>query len=176
MPAEKGCECQNRTASGAAQTATERTLSPHCPRSDSVTPAKTGFIRRDGHAAISRQIDHRPQQRIDPRSLQTVGGGAVQFALVSRSCWRQTKTPPERTPAGYLQCVGKSGLAARAAAGQTLVDRVELGIQGRAEGVDHRDDRQRDTGCDQTVFDRSCPRLVPPKLLKQKTQVSLHEK
>ena len=35
---------------------------------------------------------------------------------------------------------------------QRTVDSGELSIQARAETVNHRDDGQRDTGCDQAIF------------------------
>ncbi len=36
---------------------------------------------------------------------------------------------------------------------QRVVDRGELVVQVAAEAVDHSDDRERNAGCDQTVFD-----------------------
>jgi len=43
---------------------------------------------------------------------------------------------------------------------QGTVDRGELGIEGRAEPVDRRDDCERDARGDQAVFDGGCPRFV----------------
>ena len=36
---------------------------------------------------------------------------------------------------------------------QRVVDRGELGVQVGAEAVDHCDDRERNAGCNQAVFD-----------------------
>ena len=47
---------------------------------------------------------------------------------------------------------------------QGAANRTELVVHRGAQAVHHGDDRQRDTGRDQTVFDRSCARLIGPKL------------
>ena len=60
---------------------------------------------------------------------------------------------------------------------QRAVDRGELGVEGGAETVDRRDDRERDARCDQAVFDRGCPGFVGQKLpdvmLQFRLQVTL---
>ena len=48
---------------------------------------------------------------------------------------------------------------------ERAVDRGELGIQGRTEPIDRGNDRERDAGRDQPVFDRSRPRLVAQETL-----------
>lgn len=47
---------------------------------------------------------------------------------------------------------------------QRRVDRIELGVEVRTQAVYHSDDRQRDAGCDQTIFNRGCPRLIRKEL------------
>jgi len=42
-------------------------------------------------------------------------------------------------------------------------DRAELGVEGAAEAIDHSNDRERDTGGDEAVFDRSSTRLILQK-------------
>ncbi len=56
---------------------------------------------------------------------------------------------------------------------QRTVDVRENGVQVRAEAIDRRDDRQRDAGCDQTVFNRGRPRLIREKLPKSVLQSRL---
>ena len=53
-------------------------------------------------------------------------------------------------------------------------DRIELGADRRTQPVHDRNDRQRDTRRDQTVFDRGCPRLVSNKLQEKTLQLDLH--
>lgn len=43
---------------------------------------------------------------------------------------------------------------------QRRVDRSELGVQIGTETVYHGDNRERNSGCNQAVFDGSCPRLI----------------
>jgi hypothetical protein len=44
---------------------------------------------------------------------------------------------------------------------QRGADRLEIGGEGRAHTIHCCDDRNRDTGRDQTVFNRGRPRLIP---------------
>ena len=43
-------------------------------------------------------------------------------------------------------------------------NRSELLVHRAAQAVHDGDDRERDAGCDQSVFDRGCTRLVVPEL------------
>jgi hypothetical protein len=50
---------------------------------------------------------------------------------------------------------------------QRVVDRGELGVQRGAEAVDRSKNHNRNTRCDQSVFDGGGAGLVIPKLQKQ---------
>jgi hypothetical protein len=54
---------------------------------------------------------------------------------------------------------------------QRRIDRRELIIQVRTKTINDRDDRKRDTCCDQAVFDRSCTRLIGQKIKKKTLHV-----
>ena len=43
---------------------------------------------------------------------------------------------------------------------QRVCNQLERAVQARANGVDARNDHDRNTGCDQAVLDRRCARLV----------------
>jgi hypothetical protein len=47
---------------------------------------------------------------------------------------------------------------------QRSVDSVELSAQVRSETVNHRDDSQRDTGCDQAIFNCRSARFIRQKV------------
>ena len=53
-------------------------------------------------------------------------------------------------------------------------DRIELGADRRTQPIHDRNDRERNAGCDQTVFDRGCPRLVRNELQEKTLQLDLH--
>src|SRR6185437_10750784 len=50
---------------------------------------------------------------------------------------------------------------------QRVVDRGELGVEVGAEAVDHSDNRKRNAGCNQAVFDRGGAGLVLHKTRNQ---------
>ncbi len=52
-------------------------------------------------------------------------------------------------------------------------DRRKLGIEVGAEAVNHRDDRERNTGRDQAVFDRGSPGFVGEKPFENAIQLDL---
>jgi hypothetical protein len=56
---------------------------------------------------------------------------------------------------------------------QRAVDRGELGVEGGAQAVDHRNDRERNSRRDETVLDRGCPRFVRQELLDMMLQLRL---
>jgi hypothetical protein len=56
---------------------------------------------------------------------------------------------------------------------QRTVDRTELGIEVRAQSVHHRDDGQRDTGCDQAIFNCRSTRFIRQKVQQGPLQFSL---
>ena len=71
-----------------------------------------------------------------------------------------------------------AGLRSRAAASgsellQRTVDSGELSIQVRSETVNHRDDSQRDTGCDQAIFNCRSARFIRQKVQQGPLQFSL---
>ena len=53
------------------------------------------------------------------------------------------------------------------------VNRGKFSVEGAAEQIDRGDDRKCDTRCDQTVFDRRCPRLIGPEPKDVMLQLSL---
>jgi hypothetical protein len=57
---------------------------------------------------------------------------------------------------------------------QLRLDRVEIGRQLATHALDRRNDRNRDTGGDQSVFDGGSARLVSEKLLENHFQFCLH--
>jgi hypothetical protein len=56
---------------------------------------------------------------------------------------------------------------------QRSIDRREVGVQRGAEGVDRRDNGERDPCRDQTVFDRRRTRFILPELQKSIAQSRL---
>ena len=56
---------------------------------------------------------------------------------------------------------------------ERTIDRSEVRIQGAAEQIDRGDDRQRNAGCDQTIFNSRCPLFVRPELCEPKPQPDL---
>ena len=58
---------------------------------------------------------------------------------------------------------------------QRRIDGAEVGVQGRAEAIDRRDDRERNAGRDQTIFNRGRPRLIrkefPQNALQRRLRV-----
>ena len=55
---------------------------------------------------------------------------------------------------------------------QGAANRTELVIHGGAEAVDHGNDRQRDAGGNQAVFDRGRTRFIRPELHEHALQDS----
>src|SRR6186713_2326156 len=55
---------------------------------------------------------------------------------------------------------------------QGAANRTELLVQAGAQAVHDGDDRQRDTGCNQAVFDRGRTGLIGPKLQNHALHVS----
>jgi hypothetical protein len=56
---------------------------------------------------------------------------------------------------------------------QLGIDRSELRVKIGAQAVHHRDNRKRDTRCDQTVFNRGRTRLIGQEFQKVALQVCL---
>jgi hypothetical protein len=56
---------------------------------------------------------------------------------------------------------------------ERTIDRSEVGIEGAAEQIDRGDDRQRNAGCDQTIFNCRCTLFVRPELCEPEFQPDL---
>ena len=80
--------------------------------------------------------------------------------------------PRRSDPAGFIVPPARRGWRSFSLL-QRAVDAAEVGIQGRAEAIDRRDDRQRDPGRNQAIFNRGRPGLVGQKLQKNALQCRL---
>ena len=56
---------------------------------------------------------------------------------------------------------------------QRSVDRTKRGVQGRAEAVDHSNDRESNSGGDQSVFNSGSARLIIPEFQNGTLHVTL---
>ncbi len=81
--------------------------------------------------------------------------------------------PPESNPAGQDHMSSDTPLRRGQELLQRTIDRSELGIEIGAETIHRRDNRKRDTRCDQTVFNRGCTRLIGQKLQEATPQIYL---
>src|SRR3984957_5368405 len=85
-----------------------------------------------------------------PRLFRYIGG--IGFTHMTPPHPHQTTRAPGDP--GPLQLVGRFRLLQRG------VDRGELVVRVGAEAVDHSDNRERNAGCDQAVFDGGGPGLI----------------
>src|SRR5882724_10215984 len=88
--------------------------------------------------------------------------------------WRLRPTKPRRIGSGGARL---HGVILPREGGEELlqraIDRRELGVEVAAQTVHDRDDRKRDTGRDQTVFNRGRSRLIGQELQKAALQTCL---
>jgi len=94
----------------------------------------------------------------------------------SAECRFPVKAPVKREeprrsdPAGFVLLLVSPRRRGGVGLFQRAVDAAEVGVQGRAEAIDRRDDRQRNPGRNQTIFNRGRPRLIGQKLQKNALQ------
>jgi hypothetical protein len=75
----------------------------------------------------------------------------------------QMKTPPEKIRRGLMPGVAQVREGGRISL-QCSADLVEISVECCTHTVHCSDDRNRDTGRDQTIFNRGCPRLIRQEL------------
>src|SRR5437660_5755 len=81
--------------------------------------------------------------------------------------------PPQNEKAPAIDRSPSIGFAQRLLL-ESGLDGAQLGVQGRAEALHDRDDRDRDAGGDEAVFDGGCSRLILGKALYEVRHIELH--
>ena len=125
------------------------------PGTKHVTRASILFAKTIPRAALEPRLRH---ERATKRSLENLAAHRLPRQSPRRTEIRRGKMP-HVVHVFLCHPLGKGGILF-----QRSRDRLEISVEGRTDTVHRSDDRNRDTGCDQTVFNRGCPRLIRQEL------------